>query len=152
MVQKPLRVGERFAAASTHDREGVVAQGVEHPLDSLAVHAVGGGDDRGASPEPARQRVEDDDGVEVAGVVGDDEERAFDAFQVLLSLDRERAAEGLDVLVDVPAAEGAAVEARGQAQCPAVRLRFDEIGLRAPFSGAYGCVLLHGCPPVAPSM
>ena len=143
---------ERFAAASTRDREGVVAEGVKHPLDSIAVHAVGGGDDRRASPEPARQRVEDDYGIEVAGVVGDDEERALDAFQVFLSLDRERAAERFDVFVDVPAAEGAAVEACGRAQCPAVRLRFDEIGLRAPFSRAYGCVLLHSCPPVAHSM
>ena len=114
MVQEPLRVGERFAAASTGDGEGVVAERVEHALDSLPVHAVGGGDDRQASPDLGRQGVENDDGVEVAGVVGDDKERALGALQVLLSLDRERAAEGLDVLVDVPAAEGAAVEACGR--------------------------------------
>ena len=77
-MQEPLRVGEGFAAAAAGDREGVVAEGVPHALDALAVHAVGSGDDGGVVVDVVRQDREDDDGVEVAGVVGDDQERALD--------------------------------------------------------------------------
>src|SRR5437868_15307273 len=54
--------------------------------------------------DPLRQRREDDRGIEVRAVVGDDDGGALEAAQVLASFDRHRPAVSRHMTVDGPMA------------------------------------------------
>ena len=71
--QELLRVGERVRAAFSLDRKRVVSQGEPSLLERRSVEAISRSHDRSSVVQWRRQNGEDDDRIEVAAMVRDDE-------------------------------------------------------------------------------
>ena len=74
VMQQPLRVRERLTAAAPCDGKAVVTKRIPHPLLPLAVNAVGRSNHCSAVVDMRWQDAQGDDGIEVTGVVGDNQQ------------------------------------------------------------------------------